>query len=264
MFSTLTTRGASVTLEALSIGADDYVAKAANAGSLDRSLAALRSELLPKIRQFFATPPTPVPAAATVRKSPGFVWRPRVVGVAVSTGGPQALATLMSALPANFPLPILVVQHMPETFTRLLADRLNSISRLRVAEASDQSEIVPGQVLVARGNYHMRVQRNGVRSVAVLDQAAHENSCRPAADVLFRSLAGAYRGEVLAVILTGMGQDGLRGVRELKSLGAQTIVQDAATSIVWGMPGAIATAGLADHILPLDRIAGEIVRLAAA
>jgi two-component system chemotaxis response regulator CheB len=265
MFSTQTTRGASITLEALSIGADDYVAKAANAGSLDRSMESLRGELLPKIRQFFAPPRTqPVAprteAGAPMRIRPG--WKPRVVAIAVSTGGPQALSVLVPSLPADFPLPVVIVQHMPETFTRLLAERLDSMGSLRVTEASDGNELVAGHVLLARGNHHLRIQRNGARNVAVLDQSAPVHSCRPAADVLFRSLVHVYHGDVLAVVLTGMGQDGLEGVRTLKSEGARTVVQDMKTSVVWGMPGAVASAGLADHVVPLDAMASEIVRLA--
>ncbi|MCX6623208.1 MAG: chemotaxis response regulator protein-glutamate methylesterase [Acidobacteria bacterium] len=266
MFSTLTTRGASATFEALSLGADDYVAKHSNAGSLDRSLATLRSELMPKIKQFFALPNPPVPkpevrpsqAAKTARPAN----MPRVLGIGVSTGGPQALAAVIPKLPANFRLPIVIVQHMPATFTRLLAERLQSLSRLTVEEAADGMELVPGRVIVARGEHHLRVRRTGKSMVTVLDQSPHVNSCRPSVDVLFRSLAECYRGDVLSAVLTGMGSDGLDGTKALKAAGAYSIVQDQATSVVWGMPGAIAQAGLADRIVPLDLIAAELVRAA--
>ena len=264
MFSTLTTRGASATFEALALGADDYVAKAANAGSLDRSLAALRSELIPKIRQFFAVgeagPAPQPPKAASPAAAPRNL---RVLAIGVSTGGPQALSNLIPLLPADLRLPVLIVQHMPPMFTRLLAERLQGASKLQVAEAADGMEVAPGRVIVAQGNHHLRVRRCGSSVVAALDQGPQENSCRPAVDVMFRSVAETYGSGVLAVVLTGMGSDGLNGMRALKTAGAYSIVQDQATSVVWGMPGAIAQAGLADRILPLDRIVPAVIELAA-
>jgi two-component system chemotaxis response regulator CheB len=265
MFSTLTTRGASSTFEALSLGADDYVAKASNAGSLDRSLASLRMELIPKIKQFFVplggrprTAP-PVHAAAPRRR-----LMPRVLAIGVSTGGPQALASLMPRIPAAFPLPILIVQHMPATFTRLLAERLDAVSALHVEEAADGLPITPGRVFVAAGDHHLRIRpAGGGRFVTALDQGPHENSCRPSVDVLFRSVAEHYDGAALFVVLTGMGSDGLRGAGTLKSAGAYGIAQDEASSVVWGMPGAVAKAGVVDRVLPLDAIPAELVRLAA-
>ncbi len=265
MFSTRTTRGASATFEALSLGADDYVAKASNAGSLDRSLASLRMELIPKVKQFFALPgDRDKPALVAPRRVPPRVLRPRVLAIGVSTGGPQALAALIPKIPAGFPLPILIVQHMPAMFTRLLAERLQAASPLRIEEAADGMRIAPGCVFVAPGDYHLRVHRAGPSSfVTALDQGPHENSCRPSVDVLFRSLAENYGGEVMSVVLTGMGRDGLRGTEKLKAAGAYSIVQDESTSVVWGMPGAIAQAGLADCVLPLDQIHPELIRLAA-
>ncbi len=266
MFSTLTTRGGSATFEALSLGADDYVAKHSNVGSLDRSLAVLRSELVPKIKQFFALPAAP-PAAVkpAVKLSPMAVRptvQPLVLAIGVSTGGPQALGKVIPDLPASFRLPVLIVQHMPETFTRLLSERLNSQSRLEVLEAVEGMEVTRGRVIVARGNHHLRVRRTGNGTVTQLDQGAHINSCRPSVDVLFESLAECYRGAVLSVVLTGMGSDGLRGTKALKAVGAYSVVQDQATSTVWGMPGSVAQAGLADRILPLEQVAAELVRLA--
>jgi two-component system chemotaxis response regulator CheB len=265
MFSTLTTRGASSTFEALSLGADDYVAKAANAGSLDKSLESLRGELIPKIRQFFTSAaPAPARVATPVSTIPTAGPRStpvKVIGIGVSTGGPQALGVLIPQLPANLPVGVLIVQHMPPMFTRLLAERLHAASPMEVLEAEDGTEVKPGRVIVARGDYHLRVRRLGASYVAALDREPQENSCRPAVDVLFRSLAESYGGGVLSVVLTGMGHDGLRGAQDLRAVGATSLVQDQGSSVVWGMPGAVAEAGLADRILPLDRMATEITRL---
>lgn len=265
MFSTLTSRGAAATFEALSLGADDYVAKASNAGKLDESLATLRAELLPKIRQFFSLPgrdgPAPAPPRIVLAKHV-LSTAPRVLAIGVSTGGPAALAKLIPALPATFPLPVVVVQHMPATFTRMLAESLDAASPLEVVEAGDRMEVVPGRVIIARGDYHLTVRKLGGSVIAALSQGPPENSCRPAADVLFRSVAEVYGGAVLSVILTGMGSDGLRGTEAIKDASGYSIVQDQATSVVWGMPGSVAHAGLADVILPLGEIAPELVRLA--
>jgi two-component system chemotaxis response regulator CheB len=262
MFSTLTARGASATFEALSLGADDYATKASNAGSLDRSLASLRSELIPKIKQFFAVPapdlkpkspvPRPVFAQAAARI--------RVVGIGSSTGEPQALAALIPHLPKDFPVPVLVVQHMPPMFTRLLAERLQNSSLLKVEEATEGMTLAPGRVVIAKGDFHLRVKRDGQTMLTTLDQSPAERSCRPSVDVLFRSLAEHYGNGVLAAVLTGMGDDGCRGTQALHAAGARCLVQDEASSVVWGMPGAISQAGLADQVLPLADIAPEITR----
>jgi len=261
MFSTLTERGAAVTFEALALGADDYVAKVSNEGSLDRSLDRLRRELVPKIKQFFLAP---APAAA--RPAPPMVaapapaaFRPKVVAIGVSTGGPTALARLLPELPAGFPLPVLVVQHMPPMFTRLLAERLDALCRLKVAEASDGEPVEGGKILIAPGDHHMKVTREEGKVRVRLDQSPPLNSCRPAVDALFGSLGETYGGAVLAVVLTGMGQDGLRGAGILKARGARLLAQDEASSVVWGMPGAVVAAGLADRVVPLERIGKEIL-----
>lgn len=276
MFSTLTERGAAKTMEALSLGADDYVTKASNAGSLDRSMASLRTELLPKIKQFFRTaipqacsttiaqtldvmkPPVAAPIAASRAGV-----EPRVVGIGVSTGGPGALGVLLPSLPAEFPLPIVVVQHMPPLFTALLAERLQTVSKLRVKEAAEGDRVEPGRVLIAPGDFHMRVRNRHGRTEIELDQAPPENSCRPSVDVLFRSLADTYGGAVTSVVLTGMGHDGLRGAAALRARGAVVIAQDEATSVVWGMPGSVVTAGLADAVVPLPSIAAALVERAS-
>ncbi len=274
MFSTLTERGASVTLEALTLGASDYVTKASNEGSLDRSMARLREELIPKIKQFFLLPgrsrATAKPEPAQVHGSPplgrsrpfpqSMTVRPKVVAIGVSTGGPTALGAILPQIPAEFPLPILIVQHMPPLFTRFLADRLCASCRLSVKEASQGDQVAAGRILIAPGDFHLKVAGNGSGAHVCLDQSPPQNSCRPAVDALFSSVGEAYGGAVIAVILTGMGQDGLRGAEILKAQGASILAQDEASSVVWGMPGAIVNAGLADCVLPLDHIVPEILR----
>lgn len=258
MFSTLTERGAAATLEALALGADDYVTKASNAGSLDVSLHSLQGELLPKIRQFFSVaspPPAQVPrATAPSRKD-----RADLIAIGISTGGPSALATVIPQLPAGLRVPVLIVQHMPPLFTRLLAERLDANSSLEVSEGIEGAPVVPGKVYIAPGDYHMRLARgrNGIE--LKLDQGPQLNSCRPAVDALFSSAADIYGSGVAAAVLTGMGQDGLDGARRLKARGSSVIVQDEASSVVWGMPGAVANAGLADEILPLSNIAHALL-----
>lgn len=266
MFSTLTERGGHYTLEALSLGADDYVTKPANVGSLSESMARLRSELLPRIKQFFqleAEPAVPAPKTLTASapsRRPLVGVRREVVTIGVSTGGPNALAAIFPAFPANLSCPILVVQHMPPLFTRLLAERLDSLSSVRVEEATEGSTVEPGKALIAPGNYHMKVKRNGTRVIAALNQGTPENSCRPAADVLFRSVAEVYGPSALAVILTGMGQDGLRGIENLRAKGAFVIAQDKASSVVWGMPGYVVEAGLADVVTGVEGVVPEIMK----
>jgi two-component system chemotaxis response regulator CheB len=185
---------------------------------------------------------------------------PKVVVIGVSTGGPTALSRVIPQFPADFRLPILIVQHMPPLFTRLLAERLQKQTALRVVEATDGLPVEPGTVYIAPGDFHMRVRRAGTSVIVALDQGPLENSCRPAVDVLFRSVQEIYGGEALPVVLTGMGHDGLRGVELLKASGARVIVQDEASSVVWGMPGAVARAHLADAVLPIDDIVPDLVR----
>lgn len=270
MFSTLTSRGAVATLDALSLGADDYVTKASNAGSLDVSMTSLRAELIPKIKQFFRIATHKDPSAAAVPPRTGHsgaAGLPRqpavarsIVAIGVSTGGPNALARILPAIPKTFPLPILIVQHMPQLFTRLLAERLNAKTELSVEEAQSGTIVSPGKIFVAKGDYHMRTRQNSDRKVMLtLDQEQPENSCRPAVDVMFRSVAEVYGRGVIAVVLTGMGQDGLYGAQILRASGAYVIAQDEPSSVVWGMPGAVAKAGLADAVVDLDRVIPEIL-----
>jgi two-component system chemotaxis response regulator CheB len=268
MFSTLTDRGADVTLSALTLGADDYVTKASNEGSLDQSMARLRENLVPKIKQFFQAPSAPaIPPAAPVmtRGTAGLHFvrsRPRVFVIGVSTGGPAALSAILPSLPADFQLPVLVVQHMPPLFTRFLAERLNAVCALAVEEATQGAAVVTGKILIAQGDFHLKVALANGGVCVVLDQSPPENSCRPAVDALFSSIGEVYGGAVIAVVLTGMGQDGLRGCGILKARGASVLAQDEASSVVWGMPGAVVNAGLADCVLPLEQIIPEVMRIA--
>lgn len=189
--------------------------------------------------------------------------RIEVIAIASSTGGPNALAELLPALPADLPVPVVIVQHMPPEFTKSLADRLNNMSHMRVKEAAAGDRLQPGQALIAPGDWHMLVERSLDKiPQVVLNQAPPENSCRPAADVLFRSVAKIYGENALAIVLTGMGKDGLAGARLIHETGGQVVAQDEASSIVWGMPGEVVHAKLADSILPLNEIARDIVRRA--
>ncbi len=282
MCSSLTQRGARVTIEALAGGASDYVAKPVAQATREDALQALSRELLPRIHAltspareqppFAAAPrlailPTRAsPLRAAPPQAQPISSAPAVLVIGVSTGGPAALDVLLSALPAGFPLPVLVVQHMPELFTRMLAERLNQRCRLRVSEAAEGDRLSPGAIHIARGNWHLEVlapSLAGGPATLHLTQAPPENHCRPAVDVLFRSAAAAYGAGVLAVVLTGMGSDGLAGCRVIRAHGGAVLAQDRATSTIWGMPGAVAVAGLAQQVLPLADIAPEILRFVA-
>jgi two-component system, chemotaxis family, protein-glutamate methylesterase/glutaminase len=185
-----------------------------------------------------------------------------VLAIAVSTGGPSALMDLIPRLPKDFPLPIVIVQHMPPTFTKLLAERLAAKSTIRVVEASAHQILAPGCASIAPGDFHMVVVRDGEAVRIALHQDPPENSCRPAADVLFRSVARVYGRHVLAVVMTGMGRDGFVGCERIRAAGGQILVQDKASSVVWGMPGFVVNGGLADRVLPLSALGSEIIRRA--
>ncbi|MBM3756324.1 MAG: chemotaxis response regulator protein-glutamate methylesterase [Acidobacteria bacterium] len=270
MCSTLTERGAAVTMDALAAGADDYITKSSNNYG-DAGLAGLKAPLLAKVRQFFPESARPAKVAGGVKEAAPRVAaapravqkRPQAIVIGVSTGGPNALATVIPALPADLRLPVLIVQHMPPMFTRLLAERLNGASKLNVVEAAEGMTVERGTVYIAPGDFHMTVQREAGRVAIKLNKDPMENSCRPAVDVLFRSAASVYDGATVAVILTGMGQDGHKGVRQLRSMGATVIAQDEATSVAWGMPGYVVRDGLADHVCALNAVAPEIARQAS-
>jgi two-component system chemotaxis response regulator CheB len=268
MFSTLTSRGASVTLDALAAGATDYVAKPSNVGNVGECIERLQADLVMKIKHCCrAVAPEPVsgqpnPPPVLVRRPPS--GRPEVICVGTSTGGPNALAEVFKQLPENLHLPMLIVQHMPPIFTAALAERLSTLGPVKCHEGSEGQLVEPGHAYVAPGGKHMVVRRAGLSRVLHLNDDPPENSCRPAADVLFRSVVQAYGANILAVVMTGMGQDGLLGCRQIYQAGGQIVVQDKDTSVVWGMPGYIAQAGYANAIVPLNQIAGEIARRSQA
>lgn len=271
MFSTLTERGAEATLDALARGATDYVAKPANVGSVAAGIESVKAQLIPKIKALCGASPNlvrtrlPQPAGAIrpVSRMPRVASRTEVVLIGSSTGGPQALAAVLRELPPDFPVPIVVVQHMPPVFTKHLAARLDEECSLEVTEATGGQVIRPGQILIAPGDFHLQLERQGVFVTTAISRGPPENSCRPAVDVLFRSAAGVYGNGCLAVVLTGMGQDGLRGAEHLVQAGSTVIAQDQATSVVWGMPRAVSEAGLAERICPLPEIAVELMRRTA-
>jgi len=269
MFSTLTERAALATLDALALGADDYVTKPSKVSNGSEGSQRIREQLIPKVKALCGRragrPLAVAPILASALSRPAERGsRPDVVAIGTSTGGPNALAEILPHIPSDFPLPILIVQHMPPVFTAFLAERLSASSRIAVKEASPRAEVGPGQAWIAPGDFHLVVLRDGAQVRLATIQIPPENSCRPSVDVLFRSVAEVYGPRSLAVVLTGMGQDGLRGCERIREAGGQIVVQDEASSVVWGMPGAVANAGIADRVLPLAEIADEIIRKAGA
>ena len=273
MFSTLTERGATASLDALAFGANDYVTKPSNVGSVGEAMQCLRDDLIPKIKALcgqivvrnIMNKPQAAQTKAAAESRPA-VSRPvkkeriDILAIGISTGGPNALAELIPALPANFPVPVVIVQHMPPVFTKLLAERLDSKAAIHVFEGAAGASIEAGQACVAPGDFHMVLERSQSSLKAKLNKDAQENSCRPAVDVMFRSVAKEFGANVLAVVMTGMGQDGLIGCEHISKAGGQVIVQDESSSVIWGMPGAVSKAGLAEKELPLKQLAAEIVK----
>ena len=292
MFSTLTVKGGEATLDALAAGATDYVAKPTGVGHLDKAIGYLRQEIVPRIRHWGTryksrpdnasrsitmarmsvkeTPSLPNSGVFTLsgQKPPaaapfGGVKRRNapldVLAIGSSTGGPNALAELIGSLPGDLGIPILIVQHMPPVFTQLLAERLDRSSRLRVREAVDGAVVRANEVWLAPGDFHMVVSREGTNAVLHTNKGPAENSCRPAVDVLFRSVAEVYGSNALAVVLTGMGRDGTAGAGSLSRAGAGILCQDEATSVVWGMPRSVAEAGLAEGVFGLRDLTTAIV-----
>ncbi|MFN3449268.1 MAG: chemotaxis response regulator protein-glutamate methylesterase [Roseococcus sp.] len=260
--SALTQRGAAATMEALRAGAADYVPKpsAAGGGLADPGF---RAELLAKVKGWARVRsrrpagPAPAPPRAARVAVPGA--RPRLLCVGSSTGGPQALAAFLKRLPRSFPLPILLVQHMPAGFTAMLAKHLDALGGPRVAEAAGGEALKPGQALLAPGDRHLLLRAEGESLITQLSDGPPENFCRPAVDPTLRSVVAACGGRAQAVILTGMGQDGLAGCKALAAAGGTVWAQDEASSVVWGMPGAVAKAGIASEIAPPEALAESLV-----
>jgi two-component system chemotaxis response regulator CheB len=273
IFSVLTNHSAAATFQVVALGATDFVAKDVNQSNAAATMHRIRDELIPKIKMYCSageggvSPASArfVPLKPKVGQAGAGITRvysrADILTIGVSTGGPNALAEILATFPFDFPIPVLIVQHMPPIFTKLLAERLDGKSQVRVAEGSSDQRLEPGRVWIAPGDFHMSVERRDGVVRTQIHQAPPENSCRPSVDVLFRSVAEVYGPRVLAVVLTGMGQDGLRGCERIHQAGGQIIVQDEASSVIWGMPGIVASAGLADQVLPLNSLGIEIVRL---
>jgi two-component system chemotaxis response regulator CheB len=263
MFSSLTEEGAVATMEALDLGANDFIAKPSARGQTSQTGDRIRNELKERIKALArahtsAGQPSPGPLFPTKRSISGKPPEVQAIGIAISTGGPNALVELVGALSSELSAPIFITQHMPPFFTRILADRLSSRGKLEVVEAQHGHRVEAGRVYIAPGDFHLEVACEGEQHFIVLNQAPPENSCRPSADVMFRSLARAYGPKVLALVMTGMGADGQKGCEAIKQRGGSVIAQDEESSTVWGMPGAVVTAGLADEVLPLNKLGHAI------
>ena len=258
VFSGSSRRRAMATLDTLAMGTIDYVAKPSSIGGVGSTIRSIVEEMSARIKALGA------PATR------GVAWCPepsepatrvlQVVVLGISTGGPDALEALLTAIPRDFMVPMLIVQHMPPQFIGQLARRLDTRSALAVTEAVDGQVVAPGQAVLAPGEHHLVVRKRGVEVLVATQQGPPENSCRPAADVLFRSAARQFGAGTLGVVMTGMGQDGLLGAGEIRQAGGRVLAQDQASSVVWGMPGHVARAGLADQVLPPPLLAAEIAR----
>jgi two-component system chemotaxis response regulator CheB len=285
MASTLTRRNAEISFKAMSLGAADYIPKPEST----REIAAadiFKHDLIHKIRNLAAkrrrpllvaapplaphehAPSVTQPASAPAQPAPALrpfgPLHPRVLLIGSSTGGPQALMTLVAGIgPVIDSVPVLITQHMPPTFTTILAEHLARVAGRPVREGVDEEVVKPGRIYVAPGGRHMRVVRKGLGGVIALDDGPPVNFCKPAVDPLFTSAIDVWQGGVLAVILTGMGSDGTRGGKQIVAAGGSVIAQDEASSVVWGMPGAAAQAGICAAVLPLQQIAPKLVRLFA-
>jgi len=270
MASTLTTSGADIALRALRLGAADYLPKPSSIGTAGNET--FRRELLAKVkglarlrqRALHPVPSQPVPEAPAAQLRPAPRTQPRLLAVGSSTGGPQALFTLVQGLGRALPVPVVLTQHMPATFTPILADHLAKLGGAPCAEARDGDMLRAGHILLAPGDRHLLVETAGTGLRVRLSDGPPENYCRPSVDPMLRSAAAACGGRVLVAMLTGMGRDGLDGTRCVVEAGGAAVAQDEATSVVWGMPGAIAQAGLCHAVLPLPRIAPKLLDLMRA
>ncbi len=272
MFSSITTGSQSeATIDALAAGANDYVAKPSSVGSLETALKSVGEDLIRKIKAFTRKK---APARINIANKSASVAAnnlpiPKsvkidVVGVGSSTGGPKALATVLEKLTTKFNVPILITQHMPATFIAPLAARLSNVAKHDVRAAEHDQELVPGRIIIAPGDHHLKLVRKQGKIFTAFDDGPPVHSCKPAVDPMLESLAEHYGKHCLGVILTGMGKDGCDGCRAVKQAGGIVFAQDEATSVVYGMPREVATAGLANRILPVDQIGGEISQLISA
>lgn len=265
MFSAFTEKAAQITLEALRRGATDYFAKPSGTGSASGSIDMIKRDLIPRLKGLgrVGHGGAKIPQKTAISSQPpairllGGGKKIEIVALGASTGGPNAIADMLDQLPP-LPVPIVLTQHMPPLFTRLFAERLNGSTPHKVKEAEEGDVLEPGRILIAPGDHHLVLRRDGTKVRAHLNQEPPENSCRPAVDPMMRSVVALYGSAVLGVVLTGMGQDGLRGCQDIRDAGGQVVVQDEATSVVWGMPGFVARANLAHAIVPLCRVASEI------
>lgn len=294
MASTLTRRNAEISLKCLSLGAADYVPKPESNSGVTTS-ADFRTDIIQKVKTLgqrahirsgrmtavhpepaprgtvsSATPPRPFTASAAIARPaagqpalrPYSSMAPRVLLIGSSTGGPQALTKLFAEIgPAIVNLPVLVTQHMPATFTAILAEHLSKAAGRRAAEGVHGEPLMPGRIYVAPGGRHMVIGKQGAETCVLLNDLPPVNFCKPAVDPLFESAIAIYGGSILACVLTGMGHDGAAGATRIANAGGSVIAQDEESSVVWGMPGAVVQAGVAAEILPLDQIGAKVVRI---
>lgn len=276
MVSAFTAHGAKTTTEALRLGAFDFILKPTT-NSLEESIQQLRRDLMPKVNASRLRQPAsgigqrptaspnrrPAPARKALVKPKFPAVKPDIIAIGISTGGPQALTKVLPRLPKNFPVPIVIVQHMPPMFTKSLADDLERRCQLTVMEASQGQPVRRGEILIAPGGKQMRVTKNTAGTTIQLTDDPPEGNCRPAADFLFRSVASNFGPKALGVILTGMGEDGTLGAKQMKTAGASIIAQDEKTCVVYGMPKSIVDNDLADAILPLDKVHEHLISAVA-
>ncbi len=292
MASTLTARNADISLRALQAGAVDYIPKPSSSRELSGGRD-FSKELVDKVkihanarRKLKGSPsvsisrprttlekPSPATAAhagsslhknkEVVLRAPSLKERPDVIAIGSSTGGPQALFSVLKGMFGKVKQPVIITQHMPATFTKILAEHINRMTGWTCSEATDGMVVEAGKAYLAPGDFHMVVESQGTQKVLRLNQDPPENFCRPAVDPMFRSISATYGRKVLSIILTGMGADGLKGGRVIVENGGDLIAQDEASSVVWGMPGAVAQAGICSAVLPLDEISSYVVKVAA-
>jgi two-component system chemotaxis response regulator CheB len=266
MCSSLTERGAAVTLSALELGAIDFVTKPKI--DIARGMEAYGAEIIGKVktaakarvRSIAGAPPARVASVAPAQ-SLGFRATEQIIAIGASTGGTEAIREVLCRLPADAPS-VVITQHIPKAFSGPFAERMNSCSALTVCEAQDGQLIAPGHAYIAPGDMHLVVERDGARYRCRLSGAAPVNHHRPSVDVMFESVAGCVGRNAVGAILTGMGADGARGLRAMREAGAATFAQDERTSVVWGMPGASVNLGAVEHVLPLEAIAEQLMQAA--